>query len=123
MDAVEFIRERNRMCDQYWQVDGDCDGCPIIDADVECNELRNMIDCADKAVKVIEQWAREHPRKTRQSELLKMLPDIPIDENGVARLCPALISKEYMDEKTGGCGKINFVCYKCRRDFWMQEVE
>ena len=49
MDALKFIEERNRMCDRYWQVDGDCDRCPLIDGR-ECNELRNMVDGAGKAV-------------------------------------------------------------------------
>lgn len=32
MDALKFIEERNRMCDRYWQADGDCDDCPLPDA-------------------------------------------------------------------------------------------
>lgn len=43
MDALKFIEERNRMCERYWQVDGDCDGCPMVNVS-ECNELRNMVD-------------------------------------------------------------------------------
>lgn len=72
MDALKFIEERNRMCDRYWQVDGDCDGCPLIDAG-ECNELRNMVDGAGKAVgktvEIVEKWSKEHPRKTRQRRM------------------------------------------------------
>lgn len=71
MDALKFIEERNRMCERYWQVDGDCDGCPLA-YEGECNELRNMVDGAGKAVgkvvEIIEKWSQEHPRKTRQDE-------------------------------------------------------
>nr|DAL30905.1 MAG TPA_asm: RSC7, Chromatin structure-remodeling complex protein remodeler, SWI/SNF family, DNA.4A [Caudoviricetes sp.] len=68
MDALKFIEERDRMCERFWQVDGDCDGCPMVNVG-ECNELRNMVDDAGKAVgkvvETVEKWSKEHPRKTR----------------------------------------------------------
>lgn len=121
MDAVEFIRERNRMCDKYWKQDGDCDGCPMIDADVECNELRNMIDCADKAVKVIEQWSREHPRKTRQSVFLKMFPHVRLNDKGQPWFCPRTLDTAY--HPVGGCVLDVDICQRCKDKFWGQEVE
>lgn len=61
MDALKFIEERNRMRDRYWNVDGDCDGCPLVDAR-ECNELSNMVDDSGKAVieavEIVEKWSR-----------------------------------------------------------------
>lgn len=125
MDALKFIEERNRMCDRYWQVDGDCDGCPLVDTR-ECNEMRNMVDDSGKAVgevvEIVEKWSKEHPRKTRQSVFLEQYPEAQIDDNDVLSVCPAVISPSHRKDG-GGCLNIHKVCADCRRGFWMQEVE
>lgn len=125
MDALKFIEERNRMCDQYWQADGDCDGCPLVYTR-ECNEMRNMVDDSGKAVgkvvEIIEKWSKEHPRKTRQAVFLEQWPEAALDKYGVVRLCPADISAAYRDTD-GYCKSPEKQCKDCRRQFWMQEVE
>ena len=125
MDALKFIEERNRMCERYWQVDGDCDRCPMLNVD-ECNELRSMVDDAGKAVgkvvETVEKWSKEHPRKTRQSEFLEQYPEAQIDDNDVLSVCPAVISPSHRKDG-GGCLNIHKVCADCRREFWMQKVE
>lgn len=124
MDALKFIEERNRMCERYWQVDGDCDGCPMLNVD-ECNELRSMVDDAGKAVgktvEIVEKWSKEHPCKTRQSVFLEQWPEAKI-EDGVLQLCPCMISASHRDAQ-GGCTATQHQCSDCRREFWMQEVE
>ena len=119
MDALKFIEERNRMCDRYWQADGDCDGCPLVYTR-ECNEMRNMVDDSGKAVgkvvEIVEKWSKEHPRKTRQSEFLEHYPDAALDD-GVLRVCPRNVYKS----AELNCN--NTTCYFCKRVFWMQEVE
>nr|DAG57445.1 MAG TPA: hypothetical protein [Caudoviricetes sp.] len=121
MDALKFIEERNRMCDRYWQVDGDCDGCPLVYTR-ECNELRNMVDDAGKAVmeavEIVEKWSKEHPRKTRQSVFLEQWPNCMIDNGGIVGLCPRNVDKMCACNlsRSGWCAD-------CRREFWMQEVE
>ena len=123
MDALKFIEERNRMCERYWKVDGDCDGCPMLNVD-ECNELRSMVDDAGKAVgkvvEIVEKWSKEHPRKTRQSEFLEQWPEAELDESGCLMLCPLIVSAEHRN-RHGECTTL--VCPDCRREFWMQEVE
>jgi hypothetical protein len=37
MNALEFIRERNRMCRTF---DKSCDGCPAYEAISDCNHAR-----------------------------------------------------------------------------------
>lgn len=98
MDAVKFIEERNRMCgtmSEMWGVD------------------------AAQIVKNTEEWSAAHPRKTRQSEFLKMFPDAPIYTNthNVA-LDPCLVDTTLRGHCPTGRG-----CDICRREFWMQEVE
>lgn len=126
MDALKFVEERNRMCERYWQVDGDCDGCPLID-ERECNELRNMVDDAGKAVgkvvEIVEKWSKEHPRKTRQDVFLEMFPTAKMDNDGSVDVCPAEVDAKQRDPDGQGCGDLCKDCAVCRREFWMQEAE
>ena len=117
MDAVEFIRERNRMC----KVNPDCNGCPA--GQVACMpDSTQSVEDVEKLVQVVEEWAKTHPRKTRQSEFLERWPEAQVDKGGVLRVCPADIAKNQRDEY-GGCANPMVDCRKCRRKFWGQEVE
>ena len=73
-------------------------------------------------VSQVEQWAAEHPIKTRQSVFLERYPEAQIDDNDVLGVCPAVISPSHR-KYGGGCLYIHKKCADCRREFWMQEVE
>lgn len=111
MDAVEFLKalERRR---NYKR--GPNDG--------HCNWAFIYFDHRghEELVAEVEQWAKEHPRKTRQSVFLEQWPETEIDKYGCLRLCPELVSADYRN-RHGDC--LNRVCIDCRREFWMQEVE
>lgn len=113
MDAVEFVKTVNRLCKNRH-----CDGCPV------AKEGRCMVGFDDKSVKNIEetiskveQWAKDHPVKTRQSEFLKMFPNAKI-YNDVIWLCPKYIGCDYRPERN--CDEIS--CFDCKRKFWLAEV-
>ena len=115
MDALEFIRERNRMCKHF----RGCAGCP---ADgMICSTIWGMND-AERLVQIVEEWAKEHPRKTRQSEFLEQWPEARVDKDGILFVCPAGIVKSLRNEH-GGCTNPMVDCRKCSREFWTQEVE
>lgn len=117
MDAVEFIKERNRMCKSF---DKYCYGCPAWDGSCKL-EPGSYLKCeADKAVKIVEEWSAAHPRKTRQSVFLEQYPDAKIDDDGVIAICPTAFSSAYRDD-IGKCAWVT--CSKCRSEFWSQEVE
>ena len=115
MDALEFIRERNRMCRRF---DKSCNGCPAYENEWYCDS-----DAWDeRLVATVEQWSKEHPRKTRQSVFLEQYPEAQIDNNGVLGVCPAPIFHSHRTDG-GGCIDIHRKCPDCRREFWNQEVE
>lgn len=62
------------------------------------------------------------PRKTRQTELLKMFPEAHVSANGSLCLCPASVSAAYRDEN-GICKVRRLKCTDCCKEFWGQEVE
>ena len=114
MDAVEYVKQRDRMCDYYVNC-GDCpagnyEGCSSL------NEIPRMVP-------IVEKWAKAHPVKTRQSEFLKQWPDAEIGDDGYPSVAPCQLYKD-MEEKdeNGVCCK-NCGCGICRRDFWLKEIE
>ena len=117
MDAVEFIKTRARMCREY---DG-CAECPL-DFFCECEEEHQEQDSGDraiKAVRAVEQWAKEHPVKTRQSEFLKMFPNASVGYNGTLVICPSQADAKAITE----CVRSEINCDKCKRDFWLAEIK
>lgn len=114
MDAVEYVKQRNRMCDYYVN----CSECPVGQYKV-CASIVGI----PKLIPIIEQWAKEHPVKTRQSEFLKMFPEASMLNDEYLNICPAQISSECRDRETGGCYDPGMDCGKCKHDFWLKEIE
>ena len=117
MDAVEFLKQFNRMCKAY---NGDgCKECPAYGH--RCGVDFNGQE--EDGVSIVEQWAKEHPVKTRQSEFLKMFPEASMLYDEYLNICPAQLSSEYRDKETGGCYDPGMDCGKCKRNFWLKEIE
>ena len=113
MDALEFLKERKRMCNSY---DG-CKGCPFDDSKCVIDSTISDEDCK-RIVATVEQWSKEHPRKTRQSVFLEQWPNCMVDRDGTVGMCPRNVDKNYICDLNRYTG-----CLDCRREFWMQEVE
>lgn len=114
MDAVEYLKSLGRLCNNYL-----CgDNCPLIDS---CDDESD--DGYVRKVQIVEQWAKEHPVKTRQDEFLKQWPDAEIGDDGFPSVAPCQLYKD-MEEKdeNGVCCK-NCGCGICRRDFWLKEIK
>ena len=114
MDAVEYVKQRERMCDYY----SDCDKCPA----------KEVIGCANitkisQMVPIVEEWAKEHSVKTRQSEFLKMWPDAEIGDDGLPSIAPCQLDVRLIHGKSQEDCEGRGVCDKCRRDFWLKEIE
>ena len=117
MDALEFLRDRRRMCNSY----RNCEGCPLEDGKCVVSDVAPDEDYK-RIIAAVEQWSKEHPRKTRQSVFLKQYPEAEIDAHGLVRICPMSISAAHRDSD-GECNCPEQMCRDCRREFWMQEVE
>ena len=106
MDAVEFIKQVRRMGKQK--------------GEAICFKLE---ETDTEIVERVEQWAKEHPVKTRQDEFFNQWPDAEIGYDGLPTVAPCQLYKD-MEEKdeNGVCCK-NCGCAECRRDFWLKEIE
>ena len=121
MEALEFLRERVRMCNLYSDSYNGCCECPLAESRCVIGNTASDEDLK-KMIATVEQWSKEHPRKTRQSVFLEQYPEAEIDSNGVVGVCPIPISAAHR-YSNGGCRNPEKLCKDCRREFWMQEVE
>ena len=114
MDAVEFLKALGRLCNNYL-----CgDNCPLIDS---CDDESD--DGYVRKVQIVEQWAKEHPVKTRQSEFFKQWPDAEIGDDGLPSVAPCQLYKDIEEKDENGVCCKNLECAECRRDFWLKEIE
>lgn len=120
MNAVEFLKERDRMCSVY-SGKGYCEGCPL--KGMHCMTVQPLYDDSyEKVINTVEQWSKEHPRKTRQSVFMEQYPEAELTKDGVISICPMAVSAAYRN-KTGNCtSPTRPRCAECGREFWMQEV-
>lgn len=114
MDAVKYLKELKRLCNQY---EG-CHGCPFEKEKSMC-VTPAILDEPEKIVEAVEKWAEEHPVKTRQSEFLRIFPNADTDKDGVLIAIPCHIDKNM---KKVYCQVLNG-CVECRKAYWLAEVE
>lgn len=113
MEAVEFFKTVNRLCKNQG-----CNICPV--AKEGCCMVGfdyDSIKSIEETVSKVEQWAKDNPVKTRQSEFLKLFPKAEIKDDALW-MCPKYISYDYRPEEN--CHEIS--CGDCKRKFWLAEV-
>lgn len=107
MDAVEFLIDFRRMCLSYGCT---CTGCELKDVQCELTEK----DCDhEKMICVVEEWAKEHPVKTRLSEFKKLFPNY----NYPSEL-PITCVRVF--DCTATCIKN---CLECKKKFWITPID
>ena len=119
MNAVKFIRERERMCNE----NSSCNQCAFYKSEVEPDGMsckKWVAEYPEKTVAFVERWSKEHPIKTRQSKFLEMFPDALIASDGVLDICPLECCGKYRNER-GECLNPQIPCRECARKFWLEE--
>jgi hypothetical protein len=118
-----YFAEKRRMIKKYRLNDGaylcgvNCANCPLNSLN---NGISGKITCSDfevfypeKAIKKVQKWSNEHPRKTYLSEFLKNYPNAWLNEKGIPkRMCPSTLGLKDLED----CGGRN--CVEC----WNQPV-
>lgn len=94
MDAVKFLMENKRMC-QNFKV---CSRCPL-----HGNCISSIVDSGDaiKTVEIVEKWSEEHPVKTNGMKVWELIPGYvrstnsrPAKENA---LLGQIVESEYIE--------------------------
>lgn len=116
MNTKVSIYDLKRMCNSYES----CDDCPISLNNEDCPHFNNI----DVVNNIIYDWCNKHPIKTRQSELLKVFPNIKINiSDEVVDMCPLYF------ERNCECENIlknlslsdKTTCVECRKKYWLSE--
>lgn len=105
MDAVEFIKERDRMMSMM-------NFAPNVGWGHE--------QSAEEIVAEVEEWSAAHPRRTRQSVFLEQYPNVRLID-GVVDIAPCQMEPKSYSSGAGGCKYAP--CVICRSEFWTQEVD
>lgn len=93
MDAVKYLKEIQRMCESIKE----CTDCPFHGCGLTfpCKGTAKSAEYEDteKNVSIVEKWSADHPKKTRQSEFLKMFPNATLDVMGSIYICPIAVDE------------------------------
>ena len=129
MDAIEYLKTIKRMCELHKPICWGEDNHTPCELRIKANA--KGMSCSDytttfseEAVAIVEKWAKEHPRKTRQEKFLEMFPDALIFE-GVLKIEPCeLIGSKLNSEECHSYDEFGLSgCYECRKNYWLEEIE
>ena len=114
MNKKATIFDYARMCNAE---NKHCSECPLSEANTN-SELyceSYLLKYPDKANKIILDWCKAHPVKTRQSEFLKHYPNARMSD-GVIDICPQNFDTTFIctDEME---------CKVCLKGYWSKEVK
>lgn len=114
MDAVKFLKEWKRMCRSSKTCLSGSIGKSAGVSTVCSNVVKEE---PETYVAIVEKWSADHPAKTRQSEILKIIPDATI-RNGILITKPCEVNEKIK----GRCKKYDY-CRDCRKEYWLTEIE
>lgn len=81
MDAVLFLKEKERMCRQLYTHCSDCQLSPKNnDSGYGCEAY--VSQRPEEAVYVVEQWSKENPPKTKKDKFFEVCPNAPKTDKG-----------------------------------------
>lgn len=95
----------------------DCSDCPLSSLNndstdkLTCREFESLYP--EKAIEIIQRWSNAHPPKTYLTELLKIFPNTPLEDDGTPNFCPYRLGLISRDD----CRK-DHNCVKC----WNQPI-
>lgn len=117
MDTVEFFKTANRLCKNQRC----CAECPIHKNGMGCmiKADDDSIKSIEETVSKVEQWAKDHPVKTRKSEFQKMFPNANM-YSITTTFCTAHFDKKKACEVSVPSEEM---CEKCRYKYWNEEVD
>ena len=90
MDAVKFLREKVRMCNE----NSTCNQCELYKSEIDCTGIsckKWMEEYPEDAVAFVEKWASEHPSKPDRACSLS---------SGPRRRCTSMVCLIYVREES-----------------------
>lgn len=108
MTALEYLKEKARMCDSAG--DCSCTGCliHIRKGTMMCVDFQQK--CPEQAISAVQQWSKEHPIKTIKDDFFEKFPNANKLCDGIPDVCAAKLG--YVSE----CTYQN--CEDCCKECW-----
>lgn len=107
MDAVEFFKERIRMCNSF-------EGCVCCPLESDCTDTDPKL-----MVKAVEDWSQTHPQKTMIDDFFEKFPNAPRTEGAPRNICPSDCGYTNEPENYSTCDRFNNDCAAC----WSRPME
>jgi len=112
MEAIEFLKETQRMCSSYKE----CTDCPLKElasfAGYKACRIYMLNEC-EKAISAVEAWSKEHPIITNARKFEEVFGQKPQSINGII-YCPPF--------KPGAINCDHVDCMKCL-EWWDKQYE
>ena len=94
-----------------------CSNCPLCSNNngegLSCPDFETLYP--EKAIAIVQKWSDEHPQKTYLTELLKIFPNTPLNDDGTPKgICLHELGATSLDN----C-EVDNACAKC----WNQPIE
>lgn len=123
MEAIKFLEEAKRMCCSH----DVCEGCPVLTKEDSCAiniELKSSSQELKRIVESVQKWSSDHPKVTRLSNLLRIFPDLFLDNARFPSGCVREYDQTYdCPVKKGALiGNTFDSCVVCKQQFWNQEI-
>lgn len=123
MEAKKFLSEFRRMCSFYYSC---TDGCEIgkILKDQGFKHLDSacfnfIITNPNKSESIVKNWAKNHPRISRQDAFLNKYPRATLDEDGILQIYPCELGIKIIEDTCYG----EIDCKLCRRQYWLESAD
>lgn len=113
--ALEYLKAKQRIskgCNI-----AACGSCPLGSINNGLNVICSVLErkYPEKAIEIMEIWAKDHPIKTFLTDFLEKYPNAPMDADGMPNVCPSDLG--YTDnEDKDDC---DMSCQTC----WNRELE
>lgn len=101
-----YLAEKQRMTKKHKPNAGayicelDCLDCPLSHSNngigEPCFGLETLYP--EKVIAIVQKWSDEHPQKTYLSELLKIFPNTPLEDDGTPNFCPYRLGLMSIDD-------------------------
>ena len=123
MEAIKLLEEAKRMCESH----SVCEACLLFADGDSCAinaERKSSPQELKRIVESVQKWSSEHPKVTRLSNLLRIFPDLFLDN---ARF-PSGCVRDYDQmhdcpiKKGALIGNTFDSCVVCKQQFWNQEI-
>lgn len=123
MEIINFnyLKEKARMvkADPFGYCTIECTDCPLCSTKTHTNMSCSCFEMSypDEAMRIVFEWAKNNPAKTRLTEFMKAFPNCQVNDDGYPIIDICMLDAEEKE----GC--MNHGCASHMKYYWNKEIE